>query len=98
MAIQTTHSSTKFGITLNESYHKINNVMIINKMVNYEIEIYASLEAKNLGATPVNSFFVNGVPFSEISTFEGEDILAKLYNLSKQIVQEYIENKSLIDV
>lgn len=98
MAIQTSYSATKFGIILNESYHKINNVTIINKSINYEIEIYASLEAKNAGATPVNSFFVNGLLFSEVNDFEGENILAKLYNISKQIVEEYRGDESLINV
>lgn len=98
MAIQTSYSSTQFGITLNESYHRINNVKIINKAINYEIEIYASKEARDSGAVPVNSFYVTSIYFSDINSLEGEDILAKLYNLSKQIVEAYINNESLIDV
>lgn len=98
MAIEKKHKVIQYGIDINESYHRVNNIMINNQLVDYVIEIYISKEARYLNSTPVDAVYMNGIPFHVIMTAEGDDIIAKVYNFSKKAIPEYRNKEELIDV
>lgn len=98
MALQTNFESERIGMTFPESYQRVNNVVIRDKKVDFEIEIYASAEASTSGAKPIGSFIKNNIDMSELDAYTGDDLIAKIYNMAKEIVPEYQDNENLIDV
>lgn len=88
MAIKIQHNSRLFQVELPESYHKIDNIRIRNNVVEYDILIFATQEARSNSAQHIDSF-TNGVSLPVLETYTGDNIVAKLYEYSKEVYPLY---------
>lgn len=90
MAIQKTITIQHFGLVLENAYHKIDDIFISNKQVNFAVMTYASKEAKDNAAGSVSTF-KSGISLEQLETYDGDNIIAKLYNFIKAVHPEYKE-------
>ena len=98
MAIQSTYFSTIFHVELPESYNKINNVRINDNVVSFDVLVYTSKEARERQAQPVANLPF-GVSLVDLNAFEGDNIIAKLYDCIKRMHPMYqVEGVTVTDV
>jgi hypothetical protein len=91
MAIQKTITVQHFGLVLENAYHRIDDIYISNKQVNFSIKTFVSKEARdnNAGEVAINK---SGLSLETLQTFDGDDIIAKLYNFIKSIHPDFKED------
>lgn len=88
MAIQKTFTVSNNGLTVDSAYHKIDSILIENKMAIVMVSTYASKEARdsNLESIIVKRYVTT---LDELSNYIGDDILAKAYDFLKKSVTLY---------
>lgn len=96
MAIKSSYFSTLFHVELENSYQKIDNVRINNNNVSFDLHIYASKEARDANAQPItNAPF--GLPLAQLDTYQGDNIIAKLYDFCKNAHPMYLTKETAIE-
>lgn len=96
MAIKVQHHVRSYQIELPESYHKIDDIRIRNNIVEYTILMFASQDARVNLAQPID-VMSNGISLDSLNDYEGDNIVAKLYNYTKSDFPLYA-GKSLENV
>jgi hypothetical protein len=90
MALINTIENEMFLITVENAYHKVNNVNInvLNNVINVEMLIYGSKKARFSNARPIE---VKNIPisFQLVEMNEGSTFIAKVYNVIKSNVLDY---------
>lgn len=97
MAIQKNFSSINLNMDFENAYYKIDNININNKIISYQIEIYPSIDVRNNGNRPIDFLHKGDIHISELDKYEGDNIIAKLYNISKIAIPEFQQGE-LLDV
>jgi uncharacterized protein YbaA (DUF1428 family) len=89
MAIQKETIIDRFGITLPETYCKIDSVHINrDQTVTFSINVYSDAAARDANAQPLHEDH-EVVKLSDLNVYEGNDILAKLYAFAKDKMPAY---------
>lgn len=88
MAIQKPTTLEHFGLVLENAYHKIDDISLSNKHVRFSVKTYASKEARDALASPINTV-INAITFDDLQAYEGDDIIAKLYTFTKTVNPEF---------
>lgn len=91
MAIQKTLDSSKFGLELTDAYHKVDDISINNKNVQFSINAYANKVASDASLSALNTVGMN-VPLSVIEQHEGDTFIAKIYAFVKNVHPDYAED------
>lgn len=98
MAIQSNYFSATFHVELPESYNKISNVRINEGKVSFDVLVYANKEAKDRNAQSIINLPFS-IPLENIEAFEGDNIIAKLYDCAKRMHPMYqVEGVTTTDV
>ena len=90
MALIKTIESDMFLITVEDAYHKINNININVSQNNIIVDvfIFSSRRARLLNARPLDYKTLN-VPLNMVENNTGETFIARIYNVIKEIIFEY---------
>lgn len=88
MALEKSITLHNYGLELPNSYHKIDSIRIENGHIEFMIKVFASKEARDSGATPLN-FVLDNISYTQIQAFTGDDLIAKLYDYVKKANLEY---------
>lgn len=85
MAFQKSIEVKEYGITLPESYHKLQSIKIELGTLEYLIAVYASKELRESSPDkPITRKF-GTIPYELVVAQEGDDIFAKTYTFIKNI-------------
>lgn len=89
MAFQKSIELHDFGITLTESYHRLQSVKIESGVLEYTIAVYPSkeLRTKNPGSPIFKT--TNRAPYELVLAAEGDELFAKTYNFIKANDDQY---------
>lgn len=89
MAIKVEHTARSYQVLLPESYHKIDNIRIRNNVVEYDILIFATQNARVNLAQPIDTLS-NGIALDQLDNYTGDNIVAKLYDYTKTVFPPYV--------
>lgn len=83
MAIKSKYFSTQFHVEFENSYQKIDNIRINNNNVSFDVYVYATQQSRDINAQPVSNM-PYGLPLDTLDLFQGDNIVAKLYDFCKK--------------
>lgn len=89
MALQKLINLNSFGLELPNSYHKIDSIRIDNGRVDFMIKVYASKDARDQNANPLE-FYSYSVEYNRLYQHHaGDDLIAKIYDYVKVTNTDY---------
>lgn len=89
MALQKSITIDNYGIELPNSYHKIDSIRIENGQINFMIKVYASKDARDQNANPLE-FNSYPVDYDQLhDNHAGDNLIAKLYDYVKVTNPDY---------
>lgn len=89
MALQKAITLDNYGLELPNSYHKIDSIRIENGQINFMIKVYASKDARDQHANPLD-YHSYSVDYDRLYlNHVGDDLIAKLYDYVKVTNTEY---------
>lgn len=94
MALQLNEIVSQYELNLTDSYQKIDNIIIKNGIVDFDLLVFVSEAARRGNVQPITKEHFT-LQFSWLKLMEGDDLIEKLYFYLKKLDQKYNKAKTV---